>query len=143
MLQSKYQRVGALAGLVMFFGGWLGAFYNHWAWLAVAVIAALLSFWFVLESDSSEELSVRVMRGFVVGAIAALVARVLGLLSMVWAFDSWSTPVTDKYDSVSDLFRVLMNGTLLQSIVAVIGIGAVAAFIAYAMPYFAAEREEE
>jgi hypothetical protein len=143
MLQSNYQRVGALAGAVMFFGGWLSAFYGHWIWAAITVGVTLLAFWLVLENESTEELSVRVMRGFVLGALTAVVARVLGALAMVWAFDSWSTPVTQKYDSLSDVFRVLMNGSLLQSLVAIAAIGAVGAFIAYAMPYFAAEREEE
>lgn len=143
MLQSKYQRVGALAGLVMFFGGWLGAYYNHWAWFAVTLAAVVLAFWFVMEDDSTEEVSKRSLNGLVLGLVTALVARVLGALSMVWAFDSWSTPVTEKYDSIYDLFRVMMNGSFLQSLVAVLGVGLLGAFVAYAIPYFAAEREEE
>jgi hypothetical protein len=143
MLQSKYQRVGALAGLAMFLGGWLGAYYNHWAWPAITAVVVLLSFWYVVEDDSAEDLSTRAIRGFLLGAGAALIARVLGALTMVWAFDSWSTPVTEKYESISDIFRVLMNGSLIQSLIAIAAIGAVGAFIAYALPYFAAEREEE
>jgi hypothetical protein len=143
MFESKYQRVGALAGLVMFLGGWLGAYYNHWAWPAITVVVVLLSFWYVVEDESAEDLSTRAMRGFLLGLGSAIVARVFGAIMMVWAFDSWSTPVTESYDSISDVFRILMNGSLAQSLIAILGIGAVGAFVAYAMPYFAAEREEE
>ena len=143
MLQSKYQRVGVLAGLLMFFGSWLSAFYNHWAWALVTVAVALAAFWIALENESTEDLGPRAIRGFVVGALAATVARILGMVTMAWAFDSWSTPVTEKYDSFSDLFRVLINGNLTESIVAIVGVGLVGTFIAYAMPYFTADREEE
>ena len=143
MLQSNYQRVGALAGLLMFFGAWLSAFYNHWGWVLATVVGVLAAIWMALENESSEDLGERAKKGFIVGALAALVARVLGLLAIVWAFDSWSTPVTQKYDSLSDLFRVLLNGSLLVSVLAIIGVGLVGAFIAYAMPYFTTDREEE
>lgn len=143
MLQSNYQRVGALAGLLLFLGAWLSVFYNHWGWAAATVVAVLAAFWVALESETSEDLSQRAWKGFVVGALAGVVARILGMISMVWAFDSWSTPVTQKYDSISDLFRVLLNGDLTASLVAIIGLGLVGAFMAYAMPYFTADSEEE
>lgn len=143
MLQSNYQRVGALAGLLMFFGSWLSAYYNHWGWAFATVAAVLVALWMALENESSDDLGARALKGFVAGALAAVVARILGLLAMVWAYDSWSTPVTQKYDSISDLFRVLINGNLVASIIAVVGVGLAGAFIAYAMPYFTADREEE
>lgn len=143
MLNSKYQRVGALAGLLMFFGSWLTGYYNNWVWAAVTVAAVLVAFWVALEAETDEELGTRTLRGFVTGIIAGVVARVAGLLTMTWAFDSWSSPVTAQYDSLSDLFRVFFNGDLWTSILAILGTGAVAAFIAYALPYFTAEREEE
>lgn len=143
MLNSKYQRVGALAGLLMFFGSWLTGYYNNWVWAALTLTTVAVAFWVALEEDVEEEVGTRAMRGFVVGAIAAVVARVLGLLTMVWAFDSWSSPVKQSYSSLSDAFRVLFNGSLLASIIFIIAVGAVGAFIAYAMPYFTAEREEE
>lgn len=143
MLTSKYQRVGALAGLLMFFGSWLTGYYNNWVWAAVTVAAVLTAFWFALGEDSDEELNTRVIRGFVTGLVAGVVARIGGLLTMVWAFDSWSSAVTQKYDSFSDLFRIFFNGDLWLSLLAIIGVGVVGAFIAYAMPYFTAEKEEE
>lgn len=143
MLQSKYQRVGALAGLLMFFGSWLTGYYNHWAWALLTVIAVLVAFWLALDSESNEELGTRVMRGFTVGAIAAVVARILGMLTMAWAFDSWSSPATAKYTSLSDVFRIMFNGRFWPSVLAIIGVGAVGAFVAYAIPYFTVDREEE
>lgn len=143
MLNSKYQRVGALAGLLMFFGSWLTGYYNNWFWAAGTLAVVLVAFWVALEDDSEEELSTRTLRGFVSGLIAGTVARVAGLVTMAWAFDSWSSPVTVKYDSLSDAFRVFFNGDIWTSILAILGTGLVAAFVAYAMPYFTAEREEE
>lgn len=143
MLQSKYQRVGALAGLLMFFGAWLSAFYNHWAWALVTIAVVLVAFWFALENESSEEMGPRTIRGFVVGALAAVVARILGMVTMAWAFDSWTSSVTQKYESISDLFRIVLNGTFVTSLVMILGVGLVGAFIAYSMPYFTTDREEE
>jgi len=127
----------------MFFGAWLSGFYNHWGWVLATVVAVLAAFWMALDNESSEDLGDRAKKGFIVGVVAAVVARILGLLAMVWAFDSWSTPVTEKYDSVSDLFRILLNGSFTASLIAIVGIGAVGAFIAYARTYFTADREEE
>jgi site-specific recombinase len=143
MLLSKYQRVGALAGLVVFLGGWLSAFYGHWGWGVGAIVLTLASFWIVLEEDSSEDTTTRLLRGFILGLTAAVVARLLGLLLMVAVFDSWSSPVTATYDGISDVFRVLINGSLIQSIVALLGSGCIGALVAYALPYFVAEKEEE
>ena len=143
MLQSKYQRVGALAGLLMFFGAWLTGYYNQWVWPLLTVIAVLTAFWLALDGDSNEELGTRVMRGFSIGIVTGLIARILGMLTMAWTFDSWSSPTTAGYSSLSDVFRVMFNGRFWPSVVAIIGVGVVGAFIAYAIPYFTVDREEE
>ena len=143
MLQSNYQRVGALAGLLLFLGAWLSVFYDHWAWTAATIIAVLAAFWLALENETSEDLGDRAKKGMLIGVIAASVARILGLISMVWAFDSWSAPATRNYDSISDLFRIILNGDLTSSLLAILGVGLVGAFMAYAMPYFTTDREEE
>jgi hypothetical protein len=96
-----------------------------------------------LENDSSEDLGDRAKRGFLIGVIAGFVARIMGLLMMVWMYDSWTTPASITYNSISDLFRVLLNGDLATSLLAIAGIGLVGAFMAYAMPYFTTDREEE
>ena len=143
MLQSKYQRVGALAGLLLFFGSWLTAYYNHWIWALLTVFFVVAAFWLALDGDTEEDLSSRVTRGFMTGAIAAVIARILGLLTMAWAFDSWTGTTGSKYTALTDLFRVLFNGRFWISLVAIFAIGLVGAFIAYAIPYFTAEQEEE
>ena len=143
MLQSKYQRVGALAGLLLFLGSWLTAYYNHWVWALLTAVFVIASFWLALDGDTSEELSSRVIKGFTVGLISAVVGRILGLLSMAWAFDSWTGTTSAKYDTMSDLFRVILNGRFWVSLVAIFAVGLVGEFVAYAIPYFSAEREEE
>jgi hypothetical protein len=143
MLQSKYQRVGALAGLLMFFGAWLTGYYNHWVWALLTVVAVLAAFWLALDGDSGEELNARVIKGFSVGVVTAVIGRILGMLTMAWAFDSWSSPVTVKYSKISDLFRILFNGRFWPSVIAILGVGVVGAFVAYALPYFTVDREEE
>jgi hypothetical protein len=143
MLQSKYQRVGALAGLLMFFGAWLTGYYNHWVWATATVLLVLGSIWFALDEDAGEELNTRVMRGFAIGAMIAVIARALGLLTMAWAFDSWMSPTVTKYGGTSDVFRIMFNGRFLASILLIIVMGLVGAFIAYAIPYFTVDREEE
>ena len=143
MLNSKYQRVGALAGLLMIIGAWLTGYYNNWVVAAITVVVVGAAFWYALEDDTNEDLGTRTIRGFLVGLIAALVARILGMLTMAWTYDSWSSPVTSQYDSIADTFRVLFNGNLTTSLIGILSIAALGAFIAYALPYFTAEREEE
>ena len=143
MLNSKNQRMGILAGLLLFFGAWLTGYYNNWIWSMVTLASILVAFWVAVEDDSDEELNTRALRGFIAGVIAGVVARVCGMLAMVWIYGSWVSPTTVKYDSLSDTFRIFFNGDLWVSILAIIGIGAVGAFIAYAIPYFTAEKEEE
>jgi hypothetical protein len=127
----------------MFFGAWLSAVYGHWIWVVLTILVVAVAMWFVLEDESAEELTPRTIKGFLMGLIVGVTARVLGALAMVWAFGSWSSSPTTSYDSFADMFRVILNGNVAQSLIAVVGVGLVGAFIAYALPYFAAEREEE
>jgi site-specific recombinase len=143
MLESKYQRVGALAGFLMFLGAWLSGYYHGWLIPTVAVVAVLAAIWFALEQDSEEQLSTRVMRGFSIGILAGLVSRILGMLTMAWAFDSWTNSAKSSYTSISDAFRIMLNGKFWTSVLFILAFGIVGAFIAYSIPYFSADREEE
>jgi hypothetical protein len=143
MLNSTYQRVGALAGLLLFIGSWLTGYYNNWLLAAATVAAVVVAFWTALESDMDEENGVRIKKGFIAGLIAGVLARLLGLLTMAWAFDSWTSPVNGKYDNLSDMFRVLYNGDFWASVLAILGVALAGAFVAYSLPYFSADREEE
>jgi hypothetical protein len=143
MLQSNYQRVGALAGLLLFLGAWLTGYYNNWVWPFITITAVVVAFWVALDSEVEEELGTRVTRGLVVGLLAAVVARLLGLVTMAWAYDNWSSPVTASYNSLSDAFRIIFNGEVVASLLFILATGALGAFIAYALPYFVAEKEEE
>jgi hypothetical protein len=141
MLSSTYQRVGALAGLLLVVGAWLSGYYQHWLWPVLTIGLVLVTYWVALGGLVDNETNTRVSRGFMVGVVSGVVARILGMLAMVWAFDSWSTPVKESYDSLSDLFRVLFNGNVWASILAIAFLGVVGAFVAYTLPYFTAEED--
>jgi hypothetical protein len=143
MLESKYQRVGALAGFLLFLGAWLSGYYKGWLMAAITVAVVLTAIWFALEADSEEELSTRVMRGFSIGILTAVVSRILGMLTMAWAFDSWTNSAKVSYSSISDAFRVLLNGKFWPSVLYILAVGVIGAFVAYSIPYFSADREEE
>jgi uncharacterized membrane protein YwaF len=143
MLQSKYQRVGALSGVLMFLGAWLTGYYHNWVVATVSVAVVLAALWYALDDESTEEIGTRTIRGFSVGVLAALVSRILGMLTMAWTYDSWSNTTLVKYSGLSDVFRIVFNGRFWTSVVYIIGFGVAGAFIAYAMPYFSADREEE
>lgn len=143
MLTSKYQRVGALAGLLMFLGSWLTAFYGNWIWATLTILLTVFALWTALEDGVAEELTARVTKGLIAGLIAGVVARVLGLLTMAWSFDSWTAQVNTDYSSLNDVFRIFFNGNVVSSLVAIVGMSLLGGFIAYALPYFAAEKEEE
>jgi len=142
MLTSTYQRVGALAGVLLFAGSWLSSYYSHWIWPTLTLISAAVAVWLALDREVEEETSTRVIRGFVTGLIAAVVARLLGLLTMAWAFDNWTSNTTVDYTYVADFLKILFNGDFWTSVVVVLGVGVIGAFIGYAMPYFSADREE-
>jgi hypothetical protein len=133
--------VGALAGLLLVVGAWLSGYYQHWLWPVLTIGLVLVTYWVALGGLVDNETNTRVSRGFMVGVVSGVVARILGMLAMVWAFDSWSTPVKESYDSLSDLFRVLFNGNVWASILAIAFLGVVGAFVAYTLPYFTAEED--
>ncbi len=143
MLSGTYQRVGALAGLLLFCGAWLTGFYNNWIWALLTIVGVVAALWFALDDTSEEEANTRVVRGFATGLIIGVVARVLGMVAMVWAFDSWTGASNAKYSVFADYFKVLLNGGFWLSLLAVLLTAVAGAFVAYALPYFVAEEEEE
>jgi hypothetical protein len=142
MLKSTNQRVGALAGVLLFVGAWLSAFYGHWIWAAGTALVVVAALWIGLDDQVEEETTDRTMRGLVLGLIAGIVARVLGLLTMVWAFDNWTSQTSASYSVFNDFLRVVLNGGVVSTLAQIALTGLAGAFIAYALPYFVAERED-
>ena len=85
MLSSTYQRVGALAGLLLVVGAWLSGYYQHWLWPVLTIGLVLVTYWVALGGLVDNETNTRVSRGFMVGVVSGVVARILGMLAMVWA----------------------------------------------------------
>ena len=96
-----------------------------------------------LDDQSEQETSTRVIRGLVTGLICGVVARGLGLLTMVWAFDSWTSSTSSSYSVISDYLRVMLNGNFWLSLAGIALAALAGAFIAYALPYFVTEKETE
>jgi MFS family permease len=142
MRTKSYQRMGVLAGLLLFLGSWLTAYYDSWVWSGLTIVLLILGLWAALEADSDRVAESRLKHGVLAGIIAAIVARLMGLVTMVWAYDAWSSATAQAYDSLSDTYRVVFNGNLLATIVLIIGCGMLGAFIAYSMPYFLTREED-
>jgi hypothetical protein len=142
MLKSTNQRVGALAGFLLFVGAWLSAYYGQWLWAAGTAVIVAAALWLALDDQSEENTNDRVMKGLVSGLIMGVVARVLGALAMVWATGNWTSTATTTYSVFNDFLRVVLNGNVVSSIIMVALAGLAGAFVAYALPYFVAEREE-
>jgi hypothetical protein len=142
MFESTNQRVGALAGFLLFVGSWLSAYYGQWFWAAGTALVVVAALWLALDDQSESDTNDRVIKGLVSGLIAGVVSRALGALAMVWATGNWLNDVSSSYSVFNDFLRVVLNGSVVNSLIMVALSGLAGAFIAYALPYFVAERED-
>ena len=108
---QRYQWVGLLAGVPLFSGAWLSAYYNTpwWGVLGLLITAAGIFISNLVERKA--ELNTHVMRGLIAGLLAMLVARALGYVAMMLSGAEGFV----KFASLGDMFRAVLAGDWLAT----------------------------
>lgn len=123
---KRYQWVGLLAGVPLFSGAWLSAFYNTPWWGLLGVLFLLAGVSAANRVERRSTLTEHATRGFVAGILAGLVARLLGWVAVVLA---GGTEVVSS-TSFQDTFRIILSGNWWPSIVLVLLCGVLGAAVA-------------
>ncbi len=128
------QRVGLLLGIVMFLGAMMTAYFDNaavWSWVSLVTFAFVV--WTVARIWRSST-GDAILRGAVIGAMAMVVARLVGLVSTRLLFSEW-TVNSPGYDVLSgpitDMQRVILNGSFGQTLILVIASSLLAAAITF------------
>lgn len=130
---GSYRRVGAVAGLVLFLGAWMAGYYSYKA--IAAVVAILLIVWLVYAWSRDRVQDTRLYaEAFVMGAFAVVVARAVGLVA-TWIVQgkAYIAP-TQSYaipGNWLDFFRIILNGSFGQLVLAMLVGGAATVLITY------------
>lgn len=121
---KRYQWVGLLAGVPLFSGAWLSAYYHTPWWGVLGLVVALGGVLVANQVETKSDVTTYLKRGAIAGALAAVVARFLG-----WA----ATMISGNGDFVQftelrHFSRVVLSGdwwsTLLMiALVAALGAG--------------------
>ncbi len=127
---KRYQWVGLLAGVPLFSGAWLSAFYHSpWWGIAGAAVAA----WGLYVANQVERRGdnvVQARRGIVAGLLAGAMARLLGYVAMSI---SGVTALVGLQD-IRDVFRIVLAGDWLASLSLIILVGGLGLLMAVLEP---------
>lgn len=102
----RYQWVGLLAGVPLFSGAWLSAFYHTPWW---GIFGLIFTAWGLYVANQVERRStnqVQAERGIVAGLLAGVVARALGYIAVVIAGAGSAV----AWNDLSDAFKVVLAG---------------------------------
>jgi len=128
------QRVGILTGVVLFIGSMMTAYFgnsNLWAWVTFVTFGFVV--WTYARSWSERSLFDTAWAAFLLGALSAFTARILGAIASRSMFDTWRPTPRSEYDIINgeviDTFKVVLNGDLNQTLGLVAILGLIAAFV--------------
>lgn len=142
---GSYRKVGAVAGLVLFLGAWMAGYYSYKA--VAAAVAILLVAWMVYAWSRDKVQDARLYaEAFVMGAFAVVVARALGFIATWIVHGKVYVPPSVSYaipGNWLDFFRILLNGTFGQLILAMLVGGAATVLITYVSALLEATDDEE
>lgn len=132
---SSINTIGLLIGITFAGGIWLTAFYSGsrlLAWVTVLVLSYAI--WLSVQSHAKDTRKL-LIHGFIFGSAVVLIARLVLLLSTRIITDSWTTSINEDYlitDSLVEMFRIMLNGTVLQSIAMILLGGLIGLLAAFA-----------
>ncbi len=142
---GSYRRVGIVAGMVLFLGAWMAGFYSFKAVVAAIAIAVVIWLVYVWSRDRVHDMRLYT-EAFILGAFAVVVARFLGVI-INWLIQgkAYNAPL-ENYTLPGewlDFFRILLNGTFGQVIVAMLVSGAGAVLVTYLAALLESDTEED
>ncbi len=131
MQLHRYQWAGLYAGLLLFSGAWLTAYYNNWMVSLLTMLAFGAVLYAAVRVERRSNIPDHIKYGATAGLLAGLVARLLGFFANRWVLGATTTAPTRSYGFVNDYFANLLNGGLvgtLSAIVMSVVLGACVAF---------------
>lgn len=123
---KRYQWVGLLAGVPLFSGAWLSAFYQTPWWGVFGVIFAAWGLYVANQVERRADNQTQAKRGLVAGILAAVVARFLGYVAVMMS----GVTATVAWKDVRDVFRVVLAGDWLATLLLIVVVGALGALVA-------------
>lgn len=123
---KRYQWVGLLAGVPLFSGAWLSAFYHTPWW---GVFGAVFTAWGLYVANQVErraDNATQAQRGLVAGILAGVVARFLGYVAVMMS----GMTATVAWKDLRDFFRVVLAGDWLATLLLIVAIGVLGALVA-------------
>ena len=102
----RYQWVGLLAGVPLFSGAWLSAFYNTPWWGVFGLIVTAWGLYVANQVERRTTNQKQAERGIVAGLLAALSARLLGYIATLIT----GMAGTVSWNEIGDMFRVILAG---------------------------------
>lgn len=127
---KRYQLVGLLAGFPLFSGAWLSAFCGSALPGAVGLLMTVAALFVAVRVEPRGERKQHVIYGASAGLFAGFVARLLG------AVVGWTTYGDQlvQFASTNDVFRVVLAGDWVASLVLMAGLAVLGALVALAEP---------
>lgn len=105
----RYQWVGLLAGVSLFSGVWLSAFYNTLWWGVFGLIVTAWGLYLANQVERRTTNQKQAERGIVAGLLAALSARLLGYIATLIT----GMAGTVSWNEIGDMFRAVLAGNWL------------------------------
>ena len=127
---KRYQWVGLLAGFPLFSGAWLSAFYDNYVPGLIGVALTGGALFMAVRLEKRSDLQEHIARGLVAGLLAGITARILGLVAAVSA----GATEAINFGSLGDLYRVILAGDVLASLLLVLVIGSLGITVAALEP---------
>ena len=123
---NRHRVVGLLAGIPLFSGAWMTAFFNNPTWGFVGVLLTLWGLYVANRVERRTTNTRQLVQGAVAGLLTGIVARILGLLA--GALEAEADAVS--WTGLDDVFRVVLAGDWLASLLLIAILGVLGAMIA-------------
>lgn len=113
---QRHHWVGLAAGVPLFSGAWLAAIYNNGWWGILGLLITGFGVYMANHVEVRRDRMTHVLRGIVSGGLAALVARILGAISMSMMHNSHSI----NFTNFGDTLRVILAGNWYASLLLIV-----------------------
>ncbi|MFZ1812548.1 MAG: hypothetical protein WAU02_03465 [Candidatus Saccharimonadales bacterium] len=127
---QRYQWVGLLAGVPLFSGAWLSAFYHSFWWGIGGLVVTAWGLYVANQVERRANNQVQAQRGIVAGLLAGVTARFLGYVAAALS----GIDATVMWKSVKDAFRVVLAGDWLATVLLLVLVCGLGAFMAVLEP---------
>lgn len=130
----RYQWVGLLAGLPLFSGAWLAAYYNNEWWGVLGLLVASSALWVAVKVERRSTATNHMIRGLRAGLLAGVSARAAGVLALALSDYSVAAEGLHKYGFPNDMFRSVLNGRVASTMVLIVVMGVVGVMASWFEP---------